>query len=151
MPMIDILHDRYTYITRERNPDDEWDNDDTAADWTIRGIRVVDRGGDFEVPFEIEKGKTYFLVMADYDTGDSFGRYCNYLEFIDLFQTAEAAEAALKALGKPLTGKPGQSDWEYKYSREYVRDNGETVKVYIPWEGYFESLNDLYIIDVEAQ
>lgn len=150
MSKIDILYDRWSYVTRERDPEDEWDNDSTAADWTVHGLKLVEDKAysEMTVAFDVVKGKTYYLVMADYGTGDSFGSYDNYLEFVDLFQTHEAAKAAELALLTPPPKDP--NNWYSTYQRTYVRDNGESVTVSVPWEGYFDHLNDLHILEVEV-
>ncbi|WEM34355.1 hypothetical protein [Xanthomonas phage X1] len=129
-----IDYDEHRYVTRAGSPDDRWDRDDTAADISINGIEIVSEAGyrDLSVPFDVDINKSYILLWADYNTGDSFGHDRNYVEFIDLFETIERAQAARKAL------EEGTS-----YTRSYVREDGTGVSTSIPWAGYFESLNEL--------
>jgi hypothetical protein len=134
MAYIQVDYNRYEYVTREGNPDDRWDRDDTAADITINDIRIVttDQYHDIAVPFEIDPDKSYFLLWADYDAGDSFGNDANQVEFIDLFETEEKAVEAQKWLEKPE-------------SVGYIRENGAGVTLYKPWTGYFENLNSINV------
>lgn len=131
---IRVDYDERRYVTRARSPGDEWDRDDTAADISINGIEIVPeaRYRDITVPFDVDINKSYILLWADYNTGDSFGHDENYVEFIDLFETIERAQAARKAL-ENSTG----------YSCTYVREDGSEISTSIPWDGYFESLNEL--------
>lgn len=137
--IVEVVFDREERITRARDPDDKWDNDCTEADISVHGIKVVDEENyrHMAVPFKVVSGQTYYLLWADYNTGDSFGSYGNQVEFVDLFQTYEAAEIAKQEL---LSSK--------KYSTKYTRDDGTRIDFYIPWEGYFESLNELNIESV---
>lgn len=136
MSYVSILSDRHEYVTRHGDPNDRWDRDSTAATVSVKGIKQVDEKGyhDLAVPFDISHDKAYFLLWADYDTGDSFGRDGNRTEWVDLFQSIESAEKARKEL---LDGSG--------YTRGYTRDDGTVIDFYVPWEGYFESLNDLRV------
>lgn len=132
------------FVTRNCDPNDEWDRDDTAASIDILGIRVSTTNGYGSIPvdFEIDPAKTYYLLWADYDTGDSFGRDGNQLEIIDLFETETAAMVAQQEL---------LSTAENKYSTKYTRNSGSKITYYKPWEGYFEYLNALNISPVSTK
>jgi len=56
------------------------------------------------------------------------------VEFVDLFQTQEAAQEAKDRL-LSVGGCSGA----------YVRDDGTEIEVHIPWSGYFENLNELNV------
>lgn len=142
MSIVQVDYDRREYVTREAYPNDNWDNDCTAAEIRINGIRVGDKAGyrDFEVGFDVVPGEKYWLLWADYGTGDSFGSYDNIAEFIDLFIDFDQAEAARKALMEQ-TG----------YTRGYMRQGqNEAISIHVPWEGYFEHLNELHVERVEC-
>lgn len=143
MTHIAIDYTRHEYVTRERDPTDSWDRDCTAADIDIYGIELVLDGEksyrDISVPFEIDRNKSYLLLWADYNTGDSFGRDDNQVEFIDLFESIEKADAARKKLSDSTD-----------YSTKYTREDGTEITVHIPWQGYFESLNSLNIAVVRV-
>lgn len=135
---IKINYDRHEYVTREADPEDNWDRSDTAADISIHGVEAADRYHDIDVPFDVETGVVYYLVWADYDTGDSFGRDCNRVEFIDLFKTEELAENCA-AIARDVKG----------YTYIFKRENGRDCAQSVPWNGYFESLNAINVEAVE--
>ena len=138
---IRVQYDEYRHVTRDAYPDDSWDRGDTAADICIHAIEIVPERmyRDITVPFEVLRGKKYYLLWADYDTGDSFGRDENQVEFIDLFETVEDANTARDA----LLGVKG-------YNGTYIRQDGTKITVHIPWYGYFEHLNSINITPVYA-
>jgi len=135
---IDVEYFRHEYYVSEPDPESSWDNGSTAADWGILGIKFADRYSEITVDFEVLKGKTYYLVVVDYNSGDSFGSYDNCLEFVDLFETLEAAENAAEEVRTPEG-----------YSYHYTRNNGRRISVSCPWVGYFESLNDITVHPVK--
>lgn len=126
---------------RDPDPEDSWDRGDTSAMIEVRGVAPVKDSRYFDVvlPSEFDPSKKLFLLWADYDTGDSFGRDGNQFEAIDLFHDYDAACAAKKAL---------QSYRGDVYSGDYVRDDGGTASVHLPWNGYFEYLNALHVQEV---
>lgn len=125
------------YQTREPDDDDQWDHGDTAADISIKGVEFAEHYFDLALPTEYDASKPLFMLWANYDTGDSFGRYRNKFEAVDIFQDRARAEAAQQALND---GKEGNSS--------YVRDDGTTIQYSCPWHGYFESLNYLEVEEV---
>ncbi len=134
-----VLQDSYSYVTRPADPNDEWDRDDTAANLLVSGVRIADRYFDTALPSEYDPSKPLYLVWADYDTGDSFGSYCNKFEAIDLFQDEQRANKAMNDLHK------GSG-----YTRIYTRDDGRKIEYHCPWEGYFESLNCIHVQEVKV-
>lgn len=130
---IEVDYTRDVYVTIKRDPEDSWSRDSTAANITVHGIKLVKNAQyrDITVPFDVDINKSYILLWADYNTGDSFGSDRNLTEFIDLFETVEAAEAARKAL-ETATG-----------DAQYTREDGSVVQMGVPWHGYFESLNSI--------
>jgi len=136
---INVIYDREEYVTREADPNVAYDNDSTAASIHIHGIEVAKEGCcDGAAPFDLKKDRTYYLVWADYNTGDSFGKYGNRMEFIDLFETKELAEQCAKAARDTPT-----------YTYAFKRENGIEIKQSAPWIGYFESLNDVNVKEVK--
>lgn len=134
---IKINYDRHEYLTREACPEDDWDRGDTAADISIHG-EVADGYHDIDAPFDVEPEVVYYLVWANYNTGDSFGSDHNRVEFIDLFKTKELAEDCAdiaRAAGR--------------YNYIFTRENGRSCTQSIPWNGYFESLNSIEVKEVE--
>lgn len=137
MSFFKVMVDINEYQTREPNHDDQWDNGDTAADISINGVEFAEHYFDVALPQEYEASKPLYLLYANYDTGDSFGRQCNKFEAVDIFQDRARAEAAQRALTNSQEG-----------NASYVRDDGTTIQYSCPWHGYFECLNYLEVEDV---
>lgn len=135
MSFFKVIVDIREYYTREPE-EDEWDNGETAADISIQGVEFAERYFDVALPQEYVPGPLY-LLYANFDTGDSFGRQRNKFEAVDIFQDRARAEAAQRALTNSEEG-----------NASYVRDDGSTIQYSCPWHGYFESLNYLELEEV---
>ena len=87
-------------VTRERNPDSQWDGDDISHSHTIHGFEIVaeERSGWDFILNENPSGQTLFLVYALYDTGDSFHIESNCLCLISLVKNTTDANAIAKAM-----------------------------------------------------
>jgi hypothetical protein len=114
----------------------------------------------------LEKGEQYYLVYAVYSTGDSFHHEEGCVAFVDLFKTAEKAEACAKAINdhylltdngdqypyktaaqlKKLRPK-GYSEWTVPYKNEA---DVETT-AHTSWCGYFDRLTNVVVERVTAQ
>lgn len=136
MSFFKVMVEINEYQTREPNGD-EWDSGDTAADISIQGVEFAERYFDVALPQEYDASKPLFLLFANFDTGDSFGRQCNKFDAVDIFQDRGRAEAAQRALTDSEEG-----------NASYVRDDGTTIKYCCPWHGYFECLNYLEVEEV---
>lgn len=104
------------------DPKDRWDRASTSTDWSIRGIKYSEKDEYGLLPIEIEYNKPVHVVYAIWSSGDSFGhdeRYC------------------CEALSVHLTRKEAQAEVERL----------KTITDYsVPWNGYFESLDELNIV-----
>ena len=132
-----VLYKSRTHVTREAG-DSEWDGDDTSIDTKIKGWSSSGRSFDFyseemPVPFKPDRQKTYYLVYATYNTGDSFHVTTGEIEFIHVYETPEVAEKVAKML---INAAPFESvkipidDTEKKTMDFYTG----------AWSGYFEHL-----------
>lgn len=139
--------DRYEYVTQEADPEDSWDRDDTAADISTPTVRVAPPGdntrsyGMYDEAFEVEgvrAGDTVIVVYADYDSGDTFGRSGNQCTILDVFPETVEESQVLKFV-KAL-----------EHCREFSLTFGGK-NYYIPYVGYFESLNSINADHVVVQ
>lgn len=153
------------YVTRERNQDDEWDNDDTAIDTTILGVETSkesqEKAGYNEtiVPFEVVDGKDYYLVYVTYSTGDSFHREDGVVRYIDLYETREKAEKTAKVIQDHYNLSDNERRWNAKpvkppksyneFSLKYRNEVGEEVDLHVSWTGYFERLSGITVQKVQ--
>lgn len=147
MQLVYVIFDVHTYVTRERNPDDEWSAESTDANVSFRGVKKTEPRNTYNYesltpPIELEYDKTYFIVWAKYSTGDSFGRYGGKYEAIDIFTDEKMAEACRH---QAIHDESCKDKWGYIHSYKYTRQNGEVIKQSRPWSGYFENLDDVYI------
>jgi hypothetical protein len=135
------IFEGYIETTRESDPDDRWDRDDTA--FVLTGIRVepsdeeqsnnvfgYDRVFDFSAADDATK---VYLVYAEYSTGDTFGREEGQVIAFDTFEFDYQANK----LASRLRTAEGYS---------LGNDHGEDY--YIPWNGYFESLTDVSVTEL---
>lgn len=124
-------------ITRWADRNDDWDRDDTYTDHTINGISLS-QGNSFSYEsmmacFRPTPGEVYYLVYANYDTGDTFGRDQGNIDFVDLYTDETLAWDMARMLEREA--KEGQ--WVYNVTMQ----NGNTYKYYAPYVGYFDNLN----------
>lgn len=143
MTQIFIPYRRHEHTTRERDETDSWDRGDSAASiYMGNAIFTSDDsykdGQWIEVPISFVPGRKYFLLWADYNTGDSFGTSHNQIEIIDIFRYRREADRWRLHLLRDSS----------RHSETYRRADGSPSSLYKPWSGYFESLNDLNIEEV---
>jgi hypothetical protein len=85
---------------------------------------------------------TLFAVVADYSSGDTFGRDGGYAQILDAFADNETAEALAKAALKQAPS----NDWRDQYNFTF---NGK--EYHKSWEGYFECLNALDVWEIQVR
>ena len=131
---VKILNNSYTYVTKEANPDDEWDADDTETSHDINGMEIAEHGyhADVVLDFLPTKGQEYYLLYATHSTGDSFSHHTGNIFYIDLFNDLEFARKIQK-LFESDNSKEGKNI-------TYTRESGSIVQHHTPWGGYFEHL-----------
>ncbi len=122
-----------TIETSEANPEDSWDRPDTSTDWSINGLRIVEKDGYrvHEVPYAPVIGSPHYLVFAIYSSGDSFGHdESGGFEIIGIYDNPELARDAADAA---------------KGNGQFINEAGKKYEAYRPWDGYFESLTTLEV------
>ena len=146
-----VNYDCHEYVTREGNRDDEWDRDDTARDWSFRNVFLSEEKSawDLCLPFEVKQGDDVWVVLAIYSTGDSFGhdeRAC--VEYVDAFLDKHKARDCARLVEASQKSYDDRTDKEVKWIRE---DGSEGKLDYVPWNGYFESLNEVECLYLEVK
>lgn len=175
---IEVEADIHGYVTRHGDREDRWDRDDTAQDVSITGIKIVDEKGygDLEVNYVVDPNKEYYLVLVNYDTGDSFGRDEGQVCYVDLFESKEKAQALVDAIYNDKMGYPKYFDHEMALEAQkkqdkkdgkkvekskpkyevvnqvkYLLDDGTEATCYTgTWKGYFEHFNYVEAIPVSV-
>ena len=129
----------YRETSREPYSDDSWDRGDTSTSWHFGGISLEKPIGEFEY---IEVGDDFdvtgniYLVLAVWSTGDSFGNNdgacCEIFAAYNNREDAEKAETLLSTATNAF--------------KKVNLPNGYEIS-FIPWLGYFESLDYTKIIE----
>lgn len=86
-----------TWTTRRADPNDRWDNGDTAgrvtnvAAWIEEDARHAYFGSSLskEFPDDVTVGTTLYAVVADYSSGCTFGRDGGHSSVVDVFTSSE--------------------------------------------------------------
>ena len=143
MGVVTIKVETEVYETREPNPDDRWDHGDTRGHVTGVKAHITDKPADptfyraesFEVDAGV--GDWVYVVVADYESGDTFGRSGGYFQVLDVFTDAAHATALVQAAQQVK-----KSQYVFLCNdREY----------HVSWTGYFEELQDIVPHFVQVQ
>lgn len=143
MPKIVVSAETETWTTRQADPNDEWDRDDTVGRVTGVSAYVDTRdnsyyGDSLARDLDVRPGDTVYAVVVGYTSGDTFGSDGGHAKVMDIFTTRAEAEA----LCAHLKTYEDKGD----FSAEY---NG--VEYNHPWVGYFELLDSLEVWDASVR
>ena len=129
-----LEYEQNSYVTEKADPDDSWDRDNTATEFSPTVLRLGDKGRNwrvevFDVDYPVQVGDNLFLVVVRYDTGDTFGHNENEFCFIGVYKTKKELEKVNKSI-----------------------KDGSHEKSYI-WTGYFENYRDteIHFMTVEPE
>jgi hypothetical protein len=136
---VKLLVDSFSEMTREADPDDEWDRGDSYTQWNVTGLKLDTKDSRRALPVDedVEVGQTLYAVYAIYSTGDTFGHdegAC--IELVSLHKTEEITLRNVIAI---------ETGYKESGSLMIELDNGEKISRYCPWDGYFESLDSVQI------
>lgn len=120
--------DQRSWNVGGHDPDDEWSRDsyDGEASVVSAQLAKVDGYDTLGTEHNFNVGDVCYLVWAQYSTGDTFGRDGGKYELLEVWPTREKAEER-KKFYEELTD-------------ERSLDVGQAIG-YVPWLGYFESLD----------
>ena len=139
MTKLYVIHESYTYQTREPT-DDDWDRGDSCTDHIVRGLRIGEDSNHLNLD-DVSVGDKVWLVYAIYSTGDSFGYDQN--ERIEFF-TVHRDEQVARYNAKALEGFDSDADYNRHDKFFLSLDDGSQFQTVPPWCGYFESLTAVY-------
>ncbi len=146
---IEVVDDSYREETSEVDPDDKWSRASTHTDHNIQGFNVFSERhfGDVMVPYEPEKGMNYYLLYVVYSTGDSFGSDSgDSVEYIGLY-TEEELDVA-KENERRIEEQNRNQKSKLKL---LVPNDQDQFDIYVPWQGYFESLDYTNIAEIQRE
>lgn len=141
-----IEHTSYTEVTRAGDPEDRWDADDLNTSWSIGSTitETEDKYPDIVVPFQLEFGKTYYLVYVIHNTADSFHYHEGYgCEFVEIFKDQQKAKKLVEQITQHNKDyNENRKDLgDHAYTLFYDDENGNKKELYCNWNGYFESIH----------
>jgi len=90
-----------------------------------------------QIGFKPEVGKSCFLVVVRYRTGDSFGISYGNWSVIGVFENAEDADAVKSAIEMTDDGETNAYECDVPTPNDEAR--------FCNWNGYFETLEDVQI------
>lgn len=156
MARVKIEVDTEVWTTDRADSSDPWSRDSTGGrvsnvSATLTEDKPDKAGtggwGSYVKEFEgLKAGDTVYVVVADYESGDTFGRSGGHYQILDAFASADEADALLEAANAYNDQGGSRSE---RISRG-LSHNG--VNYYVSWDGYFESLNslDIWAVDVRS-
>lgn len=142
---VKVIVETETWVTRERDPEDEWDagDEDGRVSWVSAEVCTEDADenytfygqGHMPVIFNCDavEGDTVFVVVADYTSGSTFGTSAGYFHILTVTKSYEEA-MELARTAEAVT----QSQFKFEH---------DGVEYYVPWTGYFERLNEVRVWD----
>lgn len=146
---IEVEDDLHGHDTSEADPDDEFSRPSTHTEHNIISFKVhpETQYGDVVVPYEPERGVDYYLLYVVYSTGDSFGSDSgSSIEYIGLY-TNDELNIAKENERRIETHDTGKHDTDTML--RLLMPNTTDFDIYVPWQGYFESLDYVDIATIQ--
>jgi len=152
---VNVNESLYWYLGADRfiqedesfvSSDDAWDRPNTDSSWTFEDYCAIGERAPESFPYNslyypyekemnVKKGDTVFFVVPVWSTGDSFGWDGDYYaEIFGVFLDEKEADDFANQLNNANGYTP------------IINFNGEERKIYIPWNGYFESLSYINVV-----
>lgn len=143
---VKIIRTHSEEVTRPRDPNDEWDNDDISHDHDIQGFSVVGEKEGWDFVLNENPEGDWQLVCAFYSTGDSFHNENNCLSLVSFVKHMEDAEAILAAIEKDYKAYYEKQDWKHEPLKAHLPIANKEEEIYTgTWKGYFERLQSVEI------
>lgn len=141
-----IVYRTESWVTREADPDDDWDCDDTDNSYSFFGYVLVEKTDIWDFSFKSKPEGPLDLVYVLYSTGDSFHSEDNRMEMIALKQHHKDAVAIQFALEEDYKTYKAAHDWKFQPLKIRLPSDDSTLELSTsPWKGYFEHLNGVHI------
>lgn len=152
MPNVKITAETETWVVRQADPDDRWDSGDSAGRVSMVKAEITDEPADspgvgyteLVKTLDVKAGDTVYALVADYESGDTFGRSGGHYQIIDVFATPAEADELMRVVDSFNSLDDRKAD---KLSTGL---SFEGVRYYPGWVGYFESLNGVDVWECEV-
>lgn len=158
-----IYYKECVSTTRQADPDDQWDRDDTATDryyeeeaeivysdehpdWKTQPPPLIQGADSSYIPIPPDRShvNTWYVVYVGYSTGDSFGHDENeYVEFVDVFEDRDLANGLNVLIEDNYRRDPSFST---EYRVKYLGNEYYTGA----WKGYFESIHEQGVLELRV-
>jgi hypothetical protein len=145
MTKIVVSVETEVWTVRLPDPDDSWDAGDTggrvvgvrawtARDWEQNSFRRYGGYDSWEGGLAVNPGDYVYAVVADYESGSTFGRDGGHASVLDVFADITMADELAQVAENAV-------EYSFRYNgRDY----------YASWLGYFESLNEMRVWAVKV-
>lgn len=143
MTKIVVSAETEVWSTRDPDPTDSWDAGDTAGRvvgvhaWTAREWESKTHYGGYDSwsgELDVQAGDYVYAVVADYESGSTFGRSGGHASVVEVFTNIETADAFAEVA-------ENATDYRFSFGDE---------DYYASWQGYFESLNEMRVWAVKV-
>lgn len=95
-----------------------------------------------------QPGQTFYAVIAVWSSGDSFGcAESGSMDVISVYPTLQQAESVVEKLSAH-TARYSSDQWNYEYRCDIETPDGQPYRYYVPWLGYFETLEVLEVFPI---
>ena len=139
---VHIITNHYEQVTRERDPNDEWDGDDISHEYNIEGFEVVNEKAGWDFVLNENPTGNWYLVCAYFSTGDTFHHEEGCLSLVSFVKNIEDAKAIVGAIEKDYKDYQEKEDWNHKPLVVHLPVANKDEQIYTgTWKGYFERLS----------
>lgn len=139
-----VVEGGYYQVTREADPESQWDGDDVDHGGYCSGVEVCGpEEATLTVPFEPKAGEPIWLLWVTRSTGDTFHHETGIFEAVAAFKTEAKARQALADLechSALASGRREQPACAHEYSFGILGEDGRPAIVSANWTGYFDGL-----------
>lgn len=152
MPNVKITAETETWIVREADPDDRWDSGDSSGRVSTVKAELTDEPADrpgagyteLVKALDVKVGDTVYALVADYESGDTFGRSGGHYQIIDVFATTAEADELMRIVDS-FNSLDGRKIDKLSTGFEF-----QGVRYFPGWVGHFESLNIVAVWECEV-
>jgi len=129
-----------SYCIHSERSDEEYGPWSSSYSNRFDCVAKTDKYPDISSSLDIAEGEDCLVVWAEWSSGDSFGSGDrNNTEAVAVFKDYSCAKLLKELLLKHNDGNSGH-EFEHTFS------DGQTIKLsWVPWSGYFETLNEIRV------
>lgn len=142
---IHIRRNHNEEITRNRDPENEWDADDIYHTHSINGFSVVNKQDSWDFVLNENPMGRWYLVCVYYSTGDSFHREENCLSLVSFVENIQDAEEILKRIEEDHKLYEKSDEKRGPITVRLPITNKDEIVYTGTWKGWFEKFSSVKI------